>query len=112
MSAPQWSPVDDDTADLLTVLADDGRQCVDREWIVFQNALVIAAEGHGGLIHPNVLRPMVRNHVAPCRIGAFVNRALKSRLIIKTGDWQISDDTEGRNSGRPMRVYRWVGEQR
>jgi len=62
-----------------------------------------------GWISPNALRPLVRGHVSPRRIGAFANRALKQGLVFYAGTYEISDDTEGRNSGRPCRVLRWVG---
>lgn len=109
MTAPTWSPVDDDTADLLTVLADDGRRCVEREWDTFVAALRdCATEGHG-FIEPNRLRPRLRDQIKPQRIGAFVTRAKAEGLIAWEGGWQVSDDHEGRNSGRPARVYRWTG---
>ena len=110
MTAPAWSPVDDDGADLLSLVAHDRMHPRPaEEWTVFVNALQIAAECEGGLVRPNTLRPMVRNLVAPRRIGAFTNRAKAEGLIADTGEWQISDDTEGRNAGRPCRVYRWTG---
>jgi len=110
-SQPTWAPIDDDTASLLTLVADVDHPSVDHEWTVYVNALTILAELYGGTIRPNDLRPMVRNHIAPRRIGAFTNRALKLGLVAYTGDWQISDDHEGKNAGKPARVMRWVGEQ-
>lgn len=110
MSTPQWSPVDDATADLLTLVADTDHPSVDHEWTYYVNAL----ENCGavdGLIFPNDLRKHVRGSVAPRRIGAFTNRALKLGMVAYTGDWQISDDHEGKNAGKPARVMRWVGEQ-
>jgi hypothetical protein len=110
MSAPQWSPVDDDTADLLTLVADEGHVSADFEWDLFIDAVhAVSTWRADRVIQPNDLRPLVRDRVAPRRIGAFTNRAVKSGLIVPTGDWQVSDDTEGRNAGRPMRVYRWTG---
>jgi hypothetical protein len=50
----------------------------------------------------------LRNVIAPKRIGAFTNRAKAEGLIVDTGEWQVSDDHEGRNAGRPARVYRLV----
>lgn len=108
MSAPQWSPVDDDTADLLQLVAND--QMHPRpaeEWVAFLNALYLVAEDDGR-IDPNELRPVLRGNVAPGRIGAFTNRAKAEGLIADTGEWQTSDDTEGRNGGKPCRVYRLV----
>ena len=109
-TAPTWSPVDDDTASLLTLVADPTHPSVDHEWHVYLAALATIAETNAGIISPNALRPLVRGHVAPRRIGALANRALKLGLIVYTGGYEISDDTEGRNAGRPARIMRWVGE--
>lgn len=107
---PHWSPVDDATADLLTLVADLDHPSVDWEWHQYVRRLKFCAAADDGLVLPNTLRPMVRHVVAPRRIGAFANRALKLGLVEYTGDWQISDDHEGKNAGKPARVMRWIGE--
>jgi len=109
-SQPTWSPVDDATADLLTLVADTDHPSVDHEWRLFVSALEAAVDN--GLVRPNDLRPRLRGRVAPRRIGAYTNRALKLGLVAYTGDWQVSDDHEGKNAGKPARVMRWVGGQR
>lgn len=111
MSAPQWSPVDDTTADLLHLVAmgTPATPTADEEWTEFVAALEAVALIHGGLIPPNALRPEVRGVVAPRRIGAFTHRALSQGLVEYAGTYQISDDTEGRNAGRPCRVLLWLG---
>jgi hypothetical protein len=105
---PQWSPVDAETGDLLSLLADDGTLHTEDEWAIFLDCLRRAADG-GGFIEPNILRPLVRDRIKPNRIGAFTNRAARSGLIAATGDWQVSDDAHGKNSGKPARIYRWLG---
>lgn len=107
---PQWSAVDDATADLLALVADEGHPSVDYEWDEFVNALRYVADADG-ICRPNALRPLLRGVVAPKRIGAFVNRALAAGLIEPTGEWQTSNDAEGRNAGRPARVYRLKSPQ-
>src|SRR5690348_18263336 len=99
-SQPQWSPVDDETTSLLTLVADVDHPSVDYEWLVYTRALSEAADDTG-LIDPNVLRPLVRDHIAPRRIGAFTSKALAEHLVEYTGRWLVSDDTSGRNSGKP-----------
>lgn len=106
---PKWEPTDTDTADLLTLLADDGSLPTNFEWDRFVVALRNAALADGGLVMPNRLRPLVRGVVKPNRIGAFTHRAARAGLIEATGEWQVSDDKVGGNAGRPMRCYRWVG---
>lgn len=109
VSAPQWEPVDNQTADLLSLVADEGHPSADREWAIYLDALHTAAatpDSPAGVIKPNTLRRLVRGRVAPRRIGAFASRAARQGVVIFTGEWQTSDDTEGGNAGRPMRVYR------
>lgn len=107
---PAWSPVDDTTADLLTLVADVDQPSVDFEWDEFVRCLQYASQLDAGPILPNTLRPLVRGSIAPRRIGAFTNRALSLGLVEYTGEWQVSDDHAGRNGGKPARVMRWVGE--
>jgi len=106
MIALRWEPVDSETADLLSLVANDKMHPrPEEEWNRFTQALESAAD-LDGVISPNFLRGLLRGSVAPRRIGAFTHRAKSEGLIVETGDWQISDDREGRNGGRPMRVYR------
>lgn len=109
MTAPTFAPVDDYTGSLLDLIADEQTPPVDREWSDYVAALSTVAANHDGLIPPNELRPLVRGKVAPRRIGAFTHRALSQGLVRRTGDWQISDDREGKNAGRPAPVMEWVG---
>ena len=109
MSAqPAWDSVDSPTADLLSLVADEGHVSADFEWDEFVRCLRFAAARGAGTISPNVLRPLVRGKVAPRRIGAFTHRALSQGLVAYTGDYELSDDTEGRNGGKPARVMAWV----
>jgi hypothetical protein len=104
---PHWSPVDDETNDLLTLVADTEHPSVDFEWLVYTRALAEAADPFG-VIDPNRLRPLIRDHIAPRRIGAFTNKALAERLVEYTGEWVVSDDHAGRNGGKPCRVMRLI----
>lgn len=107
---PQWESVDDYTADLLDLVAHD--RMTPRpaeEWDYYVRAVRFAATADDGVVRPNTLRALVRGHVAPRRIGAFTNRAKCEGLLVDTGQWETSDDTEGRNAGKPMRVYRLGG---
>ena len=119
MTAPQWSPVDDETSDLLTLVADDGTVSTDYEWDLYVECLRTVAEWshlagneNGHVINPNGLRAAIAGRIKPQRVGAFAHRALSQGLVRYTGEYVISTDTRGRNSGRPMRVMAWVGDQR
>lgn len=109
MTAPRWS--DSGQGDLLELVAKGSPSTgtADEEWEHFVYALRMEARLGGGVVDPNKLRLSVRGAIAPRRIGAFTSRAVARGLIEPTGEWEISDDTEGKNSGRPCRVYRWIG---
>lgn len=106
---PTWESVDNYTADLLSLVATEQTPPVDREWQHYVDSLATVASRHAGLIPPNELRVLVRGNMAPKRIGALTHRALKSGIVRRTGDWQVSDDREGKNAGRPAPVMEWIG---
>jgi hypothetical protein len=105
MTAPRFAPVDEPTADLLSLVADVDHPSVAHEWEIFTEAIVTASL-FDGIVRPNDLRPMLAGRVAPRRIGAFTNRALAQGLIEWRGEWQVSDDKHGRNVGKPAKQYR------
>lgn len=105
---PQWT--DSGQGDLLALVAvgNVATDTAEREWKFFIQALLMA-RGWGDVISPNELRRSTRGEIAPQRIGAFTNRALAQKLIAPTGEWEVSDDRQGKNAGKPARVYRWLG---
>ncbi|HEY0889591.1 MAG TPA: hypothetical protein VGE38_08275 [Nocardioides sp.] len=111
MTAPTFAPVDSDTASLLDLLAEQHPAIPSEreEWQAYVDALATVAARHAGLIPPNELRPLVRGRVKPQRVGAFCHRALSQGLVRRTGDWQVSDDREGKNRGKPAPVMEWLG---
>jgi hypothetical protein len=106
---PQWSPVDAETGDLLSLLADDGTYSTEYEWELYVACLKGVAVATNWTIRPNALRAAIAGRIKPQRVGAFTNRAKAEGLIVWDGEWEVSDDTEGRNGGKPARIYRWVG---
>lgn len=103
---PHWSANDDETNNLLTLVADVDHPSVDFEWLLYKRALSFSATADDGVIDPNTLRSLVRGKVAPRRIGAFTSKALAEGLVEYTGRWVTSTDTAGRNSGKPCRELR------
>ena len=105
---PQWEAVDNDTADLLSLVATGplSTGTAEREWVYFLDALASASLRRGDdLIHPNDLRELTRGVVAPQRCGAFVSKAARGGPIVADG-WDVSNDLEGGNGGKPARRYR------
>ena len=113
MTAPTFAPVDEDTADLLDLIAADADRLPwsEREWASFKEGLETAAivSARFPLISQTVLRNHCRLFITPHNVGPFTKRALREGLIEWTGDWEPSTDTKGRNSGKPVRIYRWRG---
>jgi hypothetical protein len=108
MHSPRWEPVDSPTADLLALVNDETHPSVDFEWQEWLTAVRHVASTNNGIVDPNRLRELVRGVVAPRRCGAFTHRALAAGLMVRAG-WVVSDDTTGRNAGRPAMQYRWIG---
>ena len=108
MSAPTFAPVDDDTADLLTMLAEDQTPlAVARdEWALFVAALDIATHPFDRTICQTILRDKCRDSIPPHKVGPFTRRALAEGLIEWRGEWEPSTDKAGGNTGKPTRIYR------
>ena len=116
---PAFGRVDEATADLLDLVANDATPLavVRDEWATFTDALYdiwqdnIAGQAVGvysgdvRLIDPNRFRVKVRGLIAPKRIGALTNRALRSYLLVWRGAWVESTDVAGRNAGKPCKAY-------
>lgn len=109
-TSPAFGPVDHNTGDLLDLIAEQNPATPTEadEWQHFKAVLAEVARATG-LIDQNAVRPLLRGEIKPQRIGAFYHRAAKAGLIAWTGQWCESDDLDGKNSGKPTRVYRWLG---
>ena len=110
-TAPQWSPVDDETNDLLALVAMGplAPPTADEEWAEFVAALRFVAQGNDGVISANAMRELIHDVVKPCRIGPFYSKASAQNLIVVDG-WDITEGSPSGNDGKPARLYRWIGE--
>jgi hypothetical protein len=98
--------VDPDTAALLDLMDGDPIHARDREAVI---DAIRAAVRPDGTVCGNDWRGLVPQWVYPRVIGATVHALARRGILQATGDWAISDDTVGKNSGKPVRVYRWHG---
>lgn len=111
---PQWHETDETTGSLLDLIDADWRPFAERDRMTVARAIRLDAETHDGQVHPNRVRialaqlPVIEQP-KPQRVGP-VYRALCLRGELEATGWDISTDTHGRNSGRPCRVFRWLGE--
>lgn len=113
MSAPQWSPVDDDTQDLLALVASDPRKADD--YTTFLDACRRDAMANGGQVSVNRVRELMSNHygltIHSQTYSSFWNRATgTSGPMVTTKDWDVCNDKRSGNGGKPQRFRRWVGE--
>lgn len=109
-TSPRWEPVDNDQADLLSLVAMGplAPKTADEEYDEFKRCLRFVS-CDTGIVNPNHMRELVRDVIAPRRISAFYHKASAEDLIRATGEWEISDDKQGGNAGRPVRLYRYCG---
>lgn len=98
--------VDPTTGAILDLIAGDPLHERDREAIVDAIRLSV---GPDGTTSANAWRPLVPSWVYHRVVGATVHALSRVGYLVPTGDWVVSDDVAGRNSGKPMRVYRWAG---
>jgi len=88
---PQWSSLDDPTADLLSTLAADWRPFVVEDMNLVARAIRDDADGR----------------VKPQRVGITYRSLRLSGQIVPDG-YGTNDDASG-NAGKPQIRYRWVG---
>lgn len=102
-------PLDDHTAAVVDIVEREERGEDDRARI--DDAVRRVAMRDGGRVSTNAVRKQLTNEhgltVQPQRIGPRL-RALTLAGVLEVTGWEINDDTEGRNSGKPLRVRRWV----
>lgn len=112
MSTPSWQPVDDETADLLSLIADDPRK--DADYALFLRVCWQDAKAHGDYVSvQRVRRRMSNEHgliVHPRTYSAFWSKACaKAGPMVTTTEWDLNDDKRARNGGKPQRLRKWVG---
>lgn len=111
MSAPRWEPVDSDTSDLLTLVAEVeasvGRDAPD----LFLAACRRDAMAHDGIVSVNRVRVlMAEAQVEPHRYSAFWSAFTgRGKPMVKAEGWETCEGSSSGNDGRPYRLRRWVG---
>lgn len=113
-TAPQWSPLGEQTANLLDLIAADWRPFADADRNTIAGAIRDDARFHDGEVSANRVRDALaalplHSQPKPQRVGP-VYRALCLFGDLEVTGWEISEDRHGKNAGRPARTYRWIGE--
>jgi hypothetical protein len=97
--------VDERTGDLLDLIAECWTHTAQRAEV--EHVILDVARSSDGRIDPNVIRRRIPTWVQPQIVGPTYRAMCRSGVIQPDG-WVISDDTRGRNSGKPARTYRLV----
>lgn len=111
MSAPHWSPIDDDTADLLTLVADVDRPIGADVPELFLAACRRDAMAHDGLVSVNRVRALlVGEDIPPRRYSAlWAHYTGPGKPMVKADAWETCAGSTSGNDGRPFRLRRWIG---
>lgn len=100
--------------DLLAAVADNPSPLAARYRDRIRQAIAGDAREHGGEVNPNRVRARLlhpasgRLDVDP-RILSATYSALRSQGVLVHAGWTTNDDVNGRNVGRPQRLWRLVG---
>lgn len=108
---PTWSPVDEPTADLLTVLADPHPVIGADVPALFLAACRRDAMAHDGLVSVNRVRELlagedIEHHRYSALWSHFTGRG---RPMVKTSEWEVCAGSASGNNGRPYPLRRWIG---
>lgn len=112
MNAPQFSPVDDETYDLLTIVADAERVVGRSDVDAFLAACRKDAMAHDGIVSVNRVRALLSDQdIEHHRLSSFWSTFTgRGKPMVKTGQWETCSGSPSRNDGRPFALRRWVGE--
>jgi len=117
VSAPQWSPIEDETADLLALVAEPHPAIGADVPALFLAACKADAEAHDGLVSVNRVRARLADaDIPPRRYSAlwahFTGEGRPMRKAY-TADgtvplWETCRGSTSGNDGRPFQQRRWV----
>lgn len=113
MPGPQFAPIDDDTYDLLALVADPehpvGRDAPD----LFLDACRRDAAANEGLVSVNRVRLLLAGaQIDPRRYSAFwaMFTGPGKPMVKIPGGWDTCEGSQSGNDGRPYPKRRWVGD--
>lgn len=111
MSAVQFAAVDDETNDLLTLVADLTNPVGRDVPALFLAACEQDARANDGYVSVNRVRVLLADQdINPRRYSslwsAFTGRG---KPMCKSGEWETCSGSESGNDGRPFVLRRWTG---
>lgn len=106
---PQWSAMDDDTSDLLSLVADTYTEPARDACDVFLAACERDAESHDGEVSVNRVRLLVADQIEHHRFSAMWARFTgPGRPMVRDG-WETCAGSSSGNNGKPYPRRRWQG---
>lgn len=97
--------------DILDHIAAEKRIIDHETRVALLDAVQRVAAEHDGLVHASRLRPALPQWVTKSKsYGAFVNALVRQKVLVATGQFLPSGNTEQRNGDRPAKVYRFHPE--
>jgi len=108
---PTWAPIDDDTADLLSLVANPHSPIGADVPTLFLDACRRDAMAHDGEVSVNRVRALlVDADIQPRRYSSLWSQFTgRGRPMVKTGGWETCAGSSSGNDGRPFPKRRWVG---
>jgi hypothetical protein len=115
---PEWSPLDDETADLLSLVADPER-VVGRDAVAaFLAACKDDARTHGGEVSVNRVSAALGDAgIEHHRYSSFWSEFTGPGRLMRKAEsqkgelvWEAREGSTSGNNGKPMRLRRWIGE--
>jgi len=106
-----------DLLDLLDAVADDTSPLGQDHYALVIDAFREAARLDAGVVDPNRVRSLlaekdgyaVESHVLSAAYARARATGRGRTTLIERHGWTTNTDTRGRNGGKPLRTYRWIG---
>lgn len=101
--------------DILTAVAENPAPLAERYRNRIRQAIAGDAREHDGEVNPNrvrarLLHPASGRLDVDARILSAQYGALAAQGVLVQSGWTTNSDTAGRNGGKPLRLWRLVGE--
>ena len=117
-TSPRWSPVDDDTHDLLTAVAEPHPIVGADAQEICLAACRADALAHDGMVSVNRVRELMAEKDIPARrySALWAHCTGRGKPMVKALDdqghniWEECEGSTSGNDGRPFPLRRWVSE--
>lgn len=109
MSAPQWSAMDDETHDLLALVADTYTEPARDANAIFLDACRRDAMANDGFVSANRVRVLVGDQIESHRYSAMWSHHTGEGRAMKVAGYETCEGSKSGNNGKPYLRRRWQG---